>query len=141
MCHIVVLAPSIQRDTGYPPVRFDPYISHPKNQPLPYLLYEHSLGDKSKWPLKFDQIAESKALQLWHNQNNDGTDIQPHLLFPGDTAFWGGVKRDGIVVACSGFQPWFDKMVSGMIADTIKALCYDAWMTSKIKEGNAPFLT
>ena len=65
----------------------------------------------------------------------------PHLLFTGETPYWGGVKRRGIVVTCSGVQPWFDKMVSGMIADAMVALAYDAWMNSQIINGQVDFLT
>src|SRR3989338_7336273 len=69
-----------------------------------------------------------KELQLWHDRNDDRSEIIPHLLFPGDAPFWGGAKRRGIVVACSGIQPWLDKLVSGMVADLIVAIAYNAWM-------------
>ena len=121
MCHIVVLVPSMKDDkdtdySGYP------------NYPIePKLLYEASLDNPANWPHKFDSIARCKALQLWHDRNDDRTDCMPHLLFPGDTHYWGGVKRHGIVVACSGFQPYFDKMFSGMVADMCIGLAYNEW--------------
>jgi len=71
------------------------------------------------------------ALQLWHGRNDDRTDRIPHLLFPGDTPCWGGVKRHGIVVTCSGFQPHFGKMFSGMVADMCIGLSYNAWDQTK----------
>jgi hypothetical protein len=78
------------------------------------------------WEDPYYQIAWCKALHLWTDRNDDRTSPIPHLLFSGDTPYWGGVKRRGIVVACSGVQPWFDKLVSGIVADTIVALAHDA---------------
>ncbi|PIQ68706.1 MAG: hypothetical protein COV91_02745 [Candidatus Taylorbacteria bacterium CG11_big_fil_rev_8_21_14_0_20_46_11] len=85
--------------------------------------------------------CEGKAIQLWHDRNDDRTNIMPHLLFSGDTVYWGGVKRHGIVVACSGVQPWFDKMFSGMIADMLVGIAYNAWMLSEDKRQGVDFLT
>lgn len=130
MCHIVVLVPSM-KIAGE---------NYPHNyQVEPHLLYERSFG-KDAWPTKFDEIAQCKALQLWHDRNDGRTDIMSHLLFQNDTPYWGGVKRDGIVVACAGFHPWLDKMVSGMVADMCIGMAYNAWMTSEERENNIPFL-
>ncbi len=116
-CHIVILVPS-QKDA-----REKDYPNWPNYPLTPAVLYEHSEGKGGEeWTHDFDQIARCKALQLWNGQNKDGnTDTMKHLLFPGDTPFWGGVKRQGIVVACSGVQPYFDQMISGMIADALIA--------------------
>ena len=65
----------------------------------------------------------------------------PHLLFLGDTPYWGGVKREGIVVACSGVQPHFDRMIAGMVADGLIAMAYELWMTSEDKQEGASFLS
>lgn len=108
---------------------------------LPHLLCEYSVGRREDWPYEFDKIAQSKAGQLWNGRNDDRTDIMPHLLFDGDAPFFGGVKRHGIVVACSGVQPWFDKMISGMVADMCIALAYEAWMTSEDKHEDVTFIT
>ncbi len=125
MCHIIVLVPSMKddRDRGYP--------DWPNYQIEPYALYEYNLGDPASWPHNFASIAKCKALQLWYGRNDDRTDCMPHLLFPGDTPFWGGVKRHGIVVTCSGFQPYLDKMFSGMVADMCIGLAYNAWIKTK----------
>ena len=134
MCHIVVLVPAMEdaRATNYP---FYP------NYPLqPVVLYEHSV-DEANWPHEFDGIARCKALQLWHDRNDDRTDVMPHLLFPGDTPYWGGVKRHGLVVTCSGVQPHFDKMISGMIADGLIAVAYELWKISEDMKKGVSFLT
>ncbi len=113
MCHVVILVPAMFTGGKYP----EDYRIEPR------LLYERSFA-KEQWERDYTEIARCKALQLWHNRNDDRTDCMPHLLFPGDTPYWGGVKRQGIVVACSGVQPYFDKMISGMVADTCIALAY-----------------
>ncbi len=123
VCHIIVLVPA-KKEThtdlcGYPYYEIEPRV-----------LFEYSLGDPETWPRKFNEIAFSKALQLWQGRNDDRTDCMPHLLFPGDTPFWGGVRRYGFVVACSGFQPRYDQMFAGLIAEICAAMAYDAWMTS-----------
>jgi hypothetical protein len=105
------------------------------------LLKEKSFGDPKEFPWPFDNIARCKGLQLWTDRNDDRTDCQPHLLFPGDTPYWGGVKRRGIVVFCSGVQPWIDKMISGIVADTLVAAAYGAWMDSKDRAEEESFLT
>jgi len=120
--HIVVLVPEIT-DKG---VR-------------PFVLYEHSIGEN--WPHQFDKIAMSKAFQLWEDRNDGGTDIKPHLLYTGDAPYWGGVKREGIVVACSGVQPYYDRMIAGMIADMCVALSYDAWEQSLDKKEDVDSLS
>lgn len=127
MYHVVVLVPAMMDDrvTGNP--------GWPYQQIQPHALAEMSFGEKSKWSYDFENIARCKALQLWHDRNGGDTDIKPHLLFQGDTPFWGGVKRDGIVVACSGLKPWHDRMVAGVVADICIANAYSAWMNSHDK--------
>ncbi|OHA81936.1 MAG: hypothetical protein A2675_02090 [Candidatus Yonathbacteria bacterium RIFCSPHIGHO2_01_FULL_51_10] len=127
--HVGVLVPGMKDD------RPD-YPDWPNYQIKPVVLYEYTLGDPDNFPHPFVDIARCKGLQLWHDRNDDRTEIIPHLLFPGDTPFWGGVKRHGIVVYCSGIQPWLDKLVSGMVADLLVALAYDAWMKSADKADN-----
>ena len=116
----MVLVPGIGDAPGYPC--------------QPVLLYEQSFGTIADWEHRYGIIARSKAIQLWTGRNDGRTDNQPHLLFPGDTPYWGGVKRNGIVVACSGVQPWFDQMISGMTIDAMVALAYDAYKTDELAE-------
>lgn len=134
-CHVVVLVPAMEdaRQADYPDW---------PNYPLqPVLIYEQSGGDKGVWEHEYDNIARCKALQLWTDRNDDRTDAKPHLLFPGDTPYWGGVKRHGIVVCCSGVQPWFNKLISGISADTIVALSYDAYKNDPELAQGADFLS
>ncbi|HVN26242.1 MAG TPA: hypothetical protein VMT99_01130 [Candidatus Paceibacterota bacterium] len=124
--YVVVLVPGMMDD------RPD-YPAWPNYDLRPVALYEYTLGDPEEFPYPFNDIAKCKALQLWHDRNDDRTEIIPHLLFPGDTPFWGGVKRRGIVVSCSGVKPWLDKMISGMVADMLVAMAHAAWEKSADK--------
>jgi hypothetical protein len=116
-CHIVVLVPGMEIE-GH---------SYPNYPIHPVAIYDHSFGDREGWAAKYDEIAQCKALQLWHDRNDEKPGVECHLLFPGDTVYWGGVKRHGIVVTCSGIQPFYDQLISGITADSIKALSYSAF--------------
>lgn len=134
-CHVVVLVPGMEdaRETDYP--------DWPNYPIQPVCLYEKSWGNPEKWEHPYDSIAKCKALQLWTDRNDDRTAPTPHLLFPGDTPFWGGVKRRGIVVTCSGVQPWFDKMISGIVADILVAMAHDAYENDPERKSGADFLS
>lgn len=79
----------------------------------PQVLYEEDFGAAESCK----KIAQCKALQLWDGSNPGDavTETPAHLLFPGDTRYWGGDEMEGLVVACSGLKPYFDKAVSRMI--------------------------
>lgn len=111
-CHVVIVVPT----------------QGSANEIIPYVLYEKTHGEREGWgEHHFNHIATSKSFQLWYDRHDGGTCAVPHLLMPGDTPYWGGVKREGIVVACSGVQPYFDRMISGMVADACIALAADAY--------------
>ncbi len=133
-CHIVILVPAMEdaRDQGYP--------KWPAYNLEPHCLCQRSVGDKTKWTDPLDEVAQCKALQLWHGRNEGGTDIVPHLLFPSDTRWWGGVKRNGIVVTCSGFHCHQDKMLAGLIADLCIGLSYNEWVISPDHKDSINFL-
>jgi hypothetical protein len=107
----------------------------------PVQLYEESFGDPDDFPHPFHEIARSKARELWFGQQDGGSDLLPHLLYAGDTPYWGGVRRGGIAVACSGIEPWKDRAAAGIVADSLIALAYDAWMRSKDKAEGVSFLS
>ena len=133
-CHIVVMVPGMKDD------RAADYPNWPDYELKPVSLYEHS-RNKKNWTAKYDDIARCKALQLWHGRNNGGMGSSSHLLFPGDTPFWGGVNREGIVVTCSGVQSWFDRMIAGMIADMLIAWAHEQLTTSQDMKDEVAFLT
>lgn len=134
-CHIVILVPGMKDDqeADYPDW---------PNYPLQAVsLYEQSVGDPTEWEHPYDNIAKCKALQLWTDRNDDRTMPIPHLLFSGDTPYWGGVKRRGIVVTCSGVQPWFDKMISGIVADILVGLAHNAYENDEERKAGVDFLS
>lgn len=126
-CHVVVVVPgtsgSLDHDGSGDWME--------QRQVKPLVLFEKSFfGGREKLDATFGPFARMKAHQLWYDRNDDRTGILPHLLFEGDTVYWGGVKRYGIVVACSGIQPYIDKLISGMVADMLVTMAHEAWMTS-----------
>ncbi|MDX8502599.1 hypothetical protein RFM99_29905 [Mesorhizobium sp. VK4C] len=132
MCHVVILVPSIVPD--------DNEWAH--GLVTPTCIYETSRGNREDWSHEFDRLARNKALQLWREQRVAGnTDPAPHLLFSGDTPFWGGVKRHGIAVAVSGPQSFFDEMLAGMIADAIKGLASFYFEQSADKKEKRSYLS
>ena len=135
-CHIVVLVPGMVDHIA------EDYPNWPNYAVQPVLLYEESFLDgKGDLEGPFDEIARCKALQLWTDRNDDRTDCIPHMLFKGDTPYWGGVKRRGIVVTCSGVQPYIDKLIAGMIADMLVAMAHAAWKASDDYTNGVDFLT
>lgn len=133
--HLVILAPEM--DVGDEP---DVDKIYPNLAIRPFTLLEVSVGDVAKWKYPFRDIARCKALQLWHQRNDGGSDILPHLLFPGDTAYWGGVFRKGLAVGFSGVDSWHDRMIAGMVADICIAGAYDAWMKSTDRKSGLNFI-
>lgn len=133
--HVVVIVPSVEdaRKADYP--------KFPNYPVTPYVLYEDSGGDVENWEHPYDNIARCKGMQLWRGMNDDGNmGVNAHLLFPDDTPYWGGVYRHGIVVCCSGIQPWFDQLISGMVADMIKAMAHDAFVAWQAENVGVDFL-
>lgn len=130
MLHVAVLVPEMD------------IISRPwPDFPIkPHCIAQMSFGDKSEWPHPFDEVARCKAVQAWHGRSGDGTDVMPHLLFPSDTLFWGAIKRYGIAVGTSGLQPWYDRMISGVVIETCVARAYGAKMEWAEKNSGADFV-
>jgi hypothetical protein len=116
-CYVVVAAPALTEEV-FLSAREVKYT----------VLYEAAFGDQSKWQHNFRGNAWSKVYQLAEDRNEGGPFITPHLLFSGDKPYWGGVKRERIIVACSGFDEHFDRMISGMIADMIIARAHQRFL-------------
>jgi hypothetical protein len=115
--HIVILVPCQREVGGY---WEQLYIE-------PYPLYEQSFGEHSDWATDYQKIARDKARQRWYDQSDGGAMVTPHLLFPGNTKYWGAVKRECIVAACSGVQPEFDRLMAQITVDTLIALALHEW--------------
>jgi hypothetical protein len=89
------------------------------------ILFEQAVfGDKEKWDADYGEFARAKAKVAWKT-GMDGhivQEIKPHLLGAGDTVLWGSVVVDGITVAVSGADAWFDEAFAGTIAVCLRAL-------------------
>lgn len=88
------------------------------------ILYEHAVGDISKWDADYGAFARAKAQLSWRT-GMDSHEVQqnkPYLLAEGDSLLWGGVVTHDIVVAVSGADPWFDEAFAGAIAMCVRAL-------------------
>jgi hypothetical protein len=88
------------------------------------ILYEFSLPEPQQWDADYGAFARAKARLSW----NLGVDshliqsCQPHRLRSGDTALWGSVAYEGIVVGVSGADPWFDEAFAACVAHCLKAI-------------------
>ena len=73
----------------------------------------------------YREIALSKVEQAWMvgMSNAFVQSFAPALLKEKDTPYAGSFVYNGLVVAVSGLQPWFDELVSMWIACTIQQVC------------------
>lgn len=88
------------------------------------ILYEHAVGDTSKWDADYRGFARAKAQVAWKT-SMDGhlvQELKPHLLEAGDTTLWGSIVLDDIVVAVSGADPWYDEAFAGTVAFCLRAI-------------------
>lgn len=87
----------------------------------------------SQWEHPYDQIALGKAKLTWRTgmPSDEVHRSAPHLLQPGDVLLGGSTVRDGLIVACSGVQPHYDRMIAEWVASTIIAMCIDFRLADK----------
>jgi hypothetical protein len=105
-------------------VVMDPVLTPASSSFEEAILYEYSVGDKSRWDADYAGFARAKARVAWKN-GMDGHAVQalhPHLLTEGDTVLWGSVVFDGIVVSASGANPWYDEAFAGTVAMCLRAI-------------------
>jgi hypothetical protein len=88
------------------------------------ILYEESFGDVPRWDADYAGFARAKARLAWTMQRDSQAvrDAAPHLLTAGDTLLGGGVYIDGMTVAVSGMQAWFDEALAASVAWFLRAL-------------------
>lgn len=95
------------------------------------ILYEHAVGDRERWDADYAGFARAKAKVAWE-AGMDAHAVQalrPWMLKARDTVLWGAVEVDGIVVGCSGANPWYDEAFAGTVA-----MCLRAIAKSRIEE-------
>lgn len=102
------------------------------------ILYEHAVGDTSKWDADYGVFARGKAEVSWRTGMDTRLvrETSPHLLARGDSLLHGGVVLHNLVVAVSGADPWFDEAFAGSVIFMLRALA-----ARKLSEqGNQPWL-
>lgn len=88
------------------------------------ILHEESLGDSAQWDADYGAFARGKARLSWRTglSSHEVLALKPHLLLAKDLSVWGSVCVDGIVVAVSGANPWYDEAFAATIAALFKAV-------------------
>ncbi len=125
--HIVILDPAITHTPGITQLK------------LP-ILYEYSIG-KEAWTQDYASFAEAKATLAWRtDRSSREVKTSPHLFLENDFPHSGAVNLDGIVVAVSGFEGYYDEMIAGMTALAIKGFANHAF-TLYEKRADRPYLT
>lgn len=107
------------------------------------ILSEFSTTDKSGWENPYDELARAKALQAWRDGRSN---VHKHLLAPatlkkGDVAFYGSFEHEGVIVAASGVEGWFDVLVSGWMAIAIQQLAQDSYQNFKTEYPGSPYIS
>jgi hypothetical protein len=103
------------------------------------ILYEHAVGDRSKWDADYRSFAVAKARVAWRTGMDSHVvqEQRPYLLEAGDTLLWGSVALVGIVVAASGADPRYDEAFAGAVALCLRAQAKAAAARAR---SQAPFL-
>lgn len=106
------------------------------------ILLEKSLSDKCQWELPFDDFARAKARQAWRDGSDNARKqmLGPATLTTGDIVHYGSFEYQGVIVAASGVEPWFDLLVSGWVALAIQQLAQDDYQKFKIANPTAAYL-
>ena len=88
------------------------------------ILYEHAVGDTSKWDADYGMYARGKAEVSWRTgvDSDIARQCKPYLLAEGDSTLCGGVVLHDMVVAVSGADPWFDEAFAGAVIMCLRAL-------------------
>ena len=87
------------------------------------ILYEHAVGERERWDADYRGFALAKARVAWRTgiDSHIVQEQRPYLLEAGDTVLWGSVAMDGIVVAASGADAWYDEAFAGAVALCLRA--------------------
>ena len=87
------------------------------------ILYEHAVGERERWDADYRGFALAKARIAWRTgiDSHIVQEQRPYLLAAGDTVLWGSVALDGIVVAASGADAWYDEAFAGAVALCMRA--------------------
>ncbi|MFP5304511.1 MAG: hypothetical protein ACLGI7_01645 [Gammaproteobacteria bacterium] len=88
------------------------------------VLIERSFGrPRTDWDADYADFARSKAELSWRHRRDTHAlqALAPQRLRSGDSALWGSVWLDGIVVAVSGCEAAYDEAAAGAVAMMLRA--------------------
>ncbi|QYY28554.1 heme-binding protein [Cupriavidus pinatubonensis] len=87
------------------------------------ILYEHSLPSRDRWDADYAYYAREKARVAWRTGIDSGivATQSPHRFVAGDILLPGGIVLDGIVVAVSGANGWYDEAFAHCVAALLRA--------------------
>jgi hypothetical protein len=92
----------------------------------PCVLLEYAVG-RERWDVDYAAFARAKAATAWRT-GHDGTwllDRGVATLRAGDSLLRGSAVLDGIVVAVSGAQPWYDEAIALTVAAWLRAVALE----------------
>jgi hypothetical protein len=108
-------------------VVMDPCMAHGDSRFEDAILYECSLPARERWDADYAWYARAKAMVAWRTGRASGELVAraPHYFRQGDTALGGSAVVDGIVVAVSGANPWFDEAFAACVANLLRAVAHE----------------
>lgn len=97
------------------------------------ILYEHSLPSREAWDADYSRYARAKASLSWRTGMASAQVVHcsPHRLRSDDTLLGGAAVVDGIVVAVSGANAWYDEAFAGCVAMLLRAVAQGACMRAQ----------
>ena len=132
LCAVDAALPSIERLLAEPGVSgegvlcivvMDPALTPADAAFDEAVLLEYAVGERAKWAADYATLARAKARLSWC-AGADCAALQTtaaHRLRGGDTLLGGAVCLDGIVVAASGSEPWYDEAFALCVAAHLRA--------------------
>lgn len=101
------------------------------------VLYEKDFGYPPDWAHDYAGIAMGKAGVCLRCKCDSAVAVEqrPHALQPGDPPYAGGVYVEGLVVACSGVEGYFDQMIARWVAAACRAIATHRFQTEVVATG------
>ena len=107
-------------------VVLDPAWRSPNVEAEPRVLWEHAIG-RERWDVDYGAFARAKAATAWRAGRDSAwlLDRGVATLRAGDSLLRGSAVLDGIVVAVSGAQPWYDEAIALTVAAWLRAVAME----------------
>ena len=104
--------------------------------------YERSITNDEPWERDYTAFARAKANQAWREGQHGivVTALAPATLRHGDTVYDGSFCYNGVIVACSGVEPYFDMLISAWVALAIQQLSQHQIQTYRAENPNEAFV-